>query len=45
MQDLKFSENIVTYDYENKSLFFNIMSSVRQKIQAPIKKRIKKDRE
>ncbi len=44
MQDLKFSENIVTYDYENKSLFFNIMSSVRQKIQAPIKKRIKKDR-
>ena len=44
MQDLKFSENSVTYDYENKSLFYNIMSSVRQKIQAPIKKRIKKDR-
>tara|TARA_Y100000590_G_scaffold168927_1_gene193195 strand:- start:1797 stop:2270 length:474 start_codon:yes stop_codon:yes gene_type:complete len=45
MQDLKFSENSVIVDYEKKNIFFNIMSSVRQKIQAPIKKSLKKKRE
>ena len=45
MQKLKFSEDSITVDYEKKNIFYNIMSSVRQKIQAPIKKTLKKRRE
>ena len=45
MQELKFSENSISVDYENKNFFYNIMSSVRQKIQAPIKKTLKKRRQ
>ncbi len=44
MQDLEFSEESVSIDYAKKNIFYNIMSSVRQKIQAPIKKSLKKRR-
>ncbi len=44
MKDLEFSKNTTTVDYKKKNLFYNIMSSVRQKIQAPIKKSLKKRR-
>tara|TARA_Y100001970_G_scaffold285072_1_gene403856 strand:+ start:4688 stop:5161 length:474 start_codon:yes stop_codon:yes gene_type:complete len=45
MQELEFSKNSVTVDYQKKNIIYNIMSSVRQKIQAPIKKSLKKKRE
>ena len=44
MQELEFSKNKTLVDYQNKNIFYNIMSSVRQKIQAPIKKSVKKNR-
>ena len=45
MKNIKFSENSVSVDYEKRNVCYNIMSSVRQKIQAPIKKSLKKRRQ
>ena len=42
MNELKFSENSTGKTFKGKSFLYNFMSSLREKINAPIKKAITK---
>jgi len=41
MNDIEFSKNITKKDYKQNSVLFKIFSSLREKVNAPVKKRTK----